>query len=81
MTSLDFQSLLKQEKARQRAEFTQQNKTAVQPHDDSAAANLRRDAEAVSLNGGGLGRTQPSPCFLELAERPLLDMEKVTLFS
>ncbi|CAM9536262.1 unnamed protein product [Pylaiella littoralis] len=78
MTSLDFQSLLKQEKARQRAEFVQQNQTAVQPHHDSVAANLRRDAEARVPPDGGLGRTQPSPpCFVDLVERLPLDMEKM----
>lgn len=74
MTSLDFQSLLKQEKALRRAELKQQHAPPKKKVDSLEAPTDRQVAEEVAATEDG--RTETPPWFLELAERPLLEMDK-----
>lgn len=80
MTSLDFQSLLRQEKALQRAQLAQSTQTtAVQQQEDesgptsSRLSTVRRRDEERKV----VGTKEPSPLFVKLAGHPSLDMEKV----
>lgn len=63
MTSLDFQSLLKQEKALRRAAPTKKELDSLEAAPEVAASHED-------------DRTEQSPWFVELAERPLLEMDK-----
>lgn len=78
MTSLDFQSLLKKEKALRQAELEQQR--APKKKIDSlpkAATDQQVPAElAATLPSPEDDRTETSPWCAELAERPLLEMDK-----
>lgn len=79
MTSLDFQSLLRQEKALRRAGLEQRRapKTKVgQQVDSLEIAPPRQVAEATTATPQEAGRTETSPWFVELVERPLLEMDK-----
>ncbi|CAM9407988.1 unnamed protein product [Ectocarpus sp. 4 AP-2014] len=79
MTSLDFQSLLNQEKALQRAQLAQSTRTTVVqqeeesgPTSSSRLSTRRRDEERKVV-----GTKEPTPLFVKLAGRPSLDMKKM----
>lgn len=74
MTSLDFQSLLKQEKALRQAELEQQH-AQDKKIDSLEADNTARQAKVVAKPRHD-DQTEPSPWFVELAERPVLEMDK-----
>lgn len=78
MTSLDFQSLLKQEKEKARKKPQQLgqkiNETTEPPMGAAAPGPAACYAEKPTKQGNN---EDASPWFVELAERPLLEMEKV----
>lgn len=77
MTSLDFQSLLKQEKkALRRAERARRQPPQNQNLQPAvgAASSATTAVQKVTKQGS---ETDTSPWFVELAERPLLEMTKV----
>lgn len=81
MTSLDFQSLLKQEKALQRAQLAQSTRTtAVQQEKESGPkSSSRLSARRRGEERKVVGTKEPSPLLVKLAGRPSLDMEKVLM--
>lgn len=78
MTSLDFQSLLKQEKALRRAELKQQH-DAPKKKVNVVATDRQQIAEVAATPKKEDDRTDTPPWFVELAERPLLEMDKARL--
>eukprot|EP00903_Cladosiphon_okamuranus_P016901 g15580.t1 len=80
MTSLDFQSLLKQEKALRRAELQKQQHGSPKKKVDSPEdATDRQRAEVAATPTRDDDGAETPPWFVELAERPLLEMHKMRI--
>ena len=81
MTSLDFQSLLQKEKALRRAELKEQHAPPNEKADSLEASKDRQGAEEVAEAPRADDRTETSPWLVELAARPLLEMDKARVLE